>query len=282
MRQPIFDAHLHIIDPAFPLQANQGYLPPPFSVADYRGAAAPLGIAGGAVVSGSFQGFDQSYLTAALAALGEGYVGVTQLPATVADAELDRLAAAGVRALRFNLYRGGSQGNEGPPLVSLTPSGGAAASGGWVHTDYAAQLLPFARRVHDRVGWHVELYIGGAALAALAPSLREMLAAGLALSVDHLGLEAAALPVLLPLVERGARVKATGFSRVDFAPADTLRRIHAANPQALMFGTDLPSTRAPRPFAATDLALLVEALGETALPAVLWQNARNFYRLERT
>lgn len=256
MHPPIFDAHLHIIDPAYPLQANQGYLPPPFTVADYRRAAAPLGIVGGAVVSGSFQGFDQGYLTAALAALGDGYVGVTQLPATVADTELDRLAAAGVRALRFNVHRGGSED--------------------------AAQLLPFARRVHERVGWHVELYIGAAALAALAPTLREMLAAGLALSVDHLGLEAAALPVLLPLVERGARVKATGFSRVDFAPADTLRRIHAANPQALMFGTDLPSTRAPRPFAAGDLAVLAEALGETALPAVLWQNARNFYRLERT
>ena len=29
----IFDAHLHIIDPRFPLVANQGYLPAPFSTA---------------------------------------------------------------------------------------------------------------------------------------------------------------------------------------------------------------------------------------------------------
>jgi len=33
----VFDAHLHIIDPRFPLVANQGFLPDPFAVADYRG-----------------------------------------------------------------------------------------------------------------------------------------------------------------------------------------------------------------------------------------------------
>ena len=35
---------------------------------------------GGAVVSGSFQGFDQSYLLDALDQLGPSFVGVTQLP----------------------------------------------------------------------------------------------------------------------------------------------------------------------------------------------------------
>jgi len=41
-----------------------------------------------AVVSGSFHGFDQSYLLDALALLGPGFVGVTQLPATVTDDEI--------------------------------------------------------------------------------------------------------------------------------------------------------------------------------------------------
>jgi predicted TIM-barrel fold metal-dependent hydrolase len=31
----VFDAHLHIIDPRFPLVPNKGYLPPAFTVADY-------------------------------------------------------------------------------------------------------------------------------------------------------------------------------------------------------------------------------------------------------
>jgi hypothetical protein len=31
---PIFDAHFHIIDPRFPLVANQRFLPEPFTVSD--------------------------------------------------------------------------------------------------------------------------------------------------------------------------------------------------------------------------------------------------------
>ncbi|TFI05303.1 2-pyrone-4,6-dicarboxylate hydrolase, partial [Kocuria rhizophila] len=77
MEQRVFDSHLHIIDPAHPLVENRGYLPEPFTVADYRRRVSGLGIAGGAVVSGSFQGFDQGYLIEALRALGPGFVGVT-------------------------------------------------------------------------------------------------------------------------------------------------------------------------------------------------------------
>lgn len=59
----LFDAHFHIIDPAHPLVANHGFTPDPFEVTDYRAAtAAPrlpgFEVAGGAVVSGSFQAYD--------------------------------------------------------------------------------------------------------------------------------------------------------------------------------------------------------------------------------
>lgn len=99
----IFDAHLHIIDPAHPLVENNGYLPDPFDVAAYRARINGLGIAGGAVVSGSFQAFDQGYLVDALQALGPSYVGVTQLSETVTGEEILRLDDAGVRAVRFNV-----------------------------------------------------------------------------------------------------------------------------------------------------------------------------------
>ena len=36
MLPALFDAHLHIIDPRHPLIPNQGFVPEPFSVADYR------------------------------------------------------------------------------------------------------------------------------------------------------------------------------------------------------------------------------------------------------
>jgi hypothetical protein len=80
------------------------------------------------------------------------------------------------------------------------------------------------------------------------------------------------------LVERGVRVKATGFGRVDFDVADVLCQISAVDPGALMFGTDLPSTRAPRPFTPADLELLRETLGPELARRALWDNAIAWYR----
>ena len=51
----VFDAHLHVIDPRFPLTPNQGYVPEPFTVDDYRARTAAMNVIGGAVVAGSFQ-----------------------------------------------------------------------------------------------------------------------------------------------------------------------------------------------------------------------------------
>lgn len=46
-----------------------------------------------------------------------------------------------------------------------------------------------------------------------------------------------------------------------------------------MVGTDLPSTRARRPFADTDLDAVTRAVGEEYRDAVLWGNAAAFYRV---
>lgn len=58
----VFDAHLHIVDPRFPLVANQGFVPEPFTCDDYRRRTAGFNVIGGAVVAGSFQGDDQAWL----------------------------------------------------------------------------------------------------------------------------------------------------------------------------------------------------------------------------
>jgi predicted TIM-barrel fold metal-dependent hydrolase len=247
-RPGLFDAHFHVIDPRFELVPSQGWVPEPFTVDDWRARTAGLGVTGGAVVSGSFHGFDQAYLLDALGRLGAGFVGVTQLPASAPDELVRALDAAGVRAVRFNLRRGGS---EGP-----------------------ARLEGLARRLFDLTGWHVELYADGRDLVEL-----EGILAGLPrVVVDHLGLTADGLGTLLRLVERGARVKASGFGRVDMDVATALRRIDATDPSALMFGTDLPSTRAARPFADRDVEFVLDALGQPAADRVLHDNAVALYR----
>lgn len=58
---------------------NDGYLPAAFTASDYRSRSRNIGVVGGAVVSGSFRGFDQAHLLAALAELGPGFTGVGDL-----------------------------------------------------------------------------------------------------------------------------------------------------------------------------------------------------------
>jgi predicted TIM-barrel fold metal-dependent hydrolase len=101
-----------------------------------------------------------------------------------------------------------------------------------------------------------------------------------AVSIDHLGLAEEGFKTLLKLAEKGVRVKATGFGRVDFDVPTALRELYTANPQTLMFGTDLPSTRAPRPYADEDYLLVVDSLGHEAAWAVFFDNAAEFYGMK--
>jgi predicted TIM-barrel fold metal-dependent hydrolase len=84
--------------------------------------------------------------------------------------------------------------------------------------------------------------------------------------------------VVLDLVDAGARVKASGFGRVSMNVPKAIERIAARNPKALIFGTDIPSTRARRPFEAADLALSQNVLGPAAARQVFWDNPVSLYR----
>lgn len=245
----LFDAHFHIIDPRFPIIPNDGFLPEPFTVNDYRRTLddLPVRLVGGAVVSGSFQGFDHRYLVDALARLGRGFVGVVNLRASATDRRILELHDAGIRAVRFNIRRGTSGGLD--------------------------RLERLARRVFDLVGWHTEIYLDGQQLRELAPTLARLPL----VVIDHLGLSSEGTAPLLGLVSTGAKVKASGFGRVNLNVADTIRRIAAVDPGALLFGTDLPSTRAASPFTPGDISLVIDSLGPTAAARALAGNAKELY-----
>ena len=238
---PIFDAHFHVIDPRFALVPNQGFLPEPFTVADYRSRVAGLDVVGGAVVSGSFQAYDHTYLVDALEQLGPGFVGVANVAPDIGDDGVLALAAAGVRAFRVNLFRGGDVAQ-----IALAP------------------------RFFELAGWHLEVYLDARDLPELAPKL----AVAPRLVIDHLGMTQVGLPALLGLVKDGAYVKASGFGRIDVDAYSALRAIAMINPAAVVFGSDLPGTRAQRPFEAADIELVAEAAGERAL----YDNALALYR----
>ncbi|KRF67632.1 2-pyrone-4,6-dicarboxylate hydrolase [Bacillus sp. Soil768D1] len=222
----VFDSHLHIIDTKFPLIENQGFMPDAFTCAYYLHSVSNINLLGGAVVSGSFQGYDQSYLIDALQTLGENFVGVTQLPYNTSDDEIIKLNELGVKAIRFNVNRGGSED--------------------------ISRLDYLARRVYELVNWHTELYIDSNSLTEITTIVEKLPS----VSIDHLGLSKSGFTNLLSLVDKGVRVKATGFGRIDFDAEEAIRTIYSTNPDALMFGTDLPSTRAKRPFRYSDIELI--------------------------
>jgi predicted TIM-barrel fold metal-dependent hydrolase len=246
-RPRLFDSHCHIIDPRFPIVPNQGYTPPTYTLADYLQQAKPLGVVRGAIVSGSFQAYDQGYLLDALGRLGAGWAGVTQIPDDTPDAGIARLATAGVRAVRFNILRG-------------------------LNEDFD-RIVALAMRCHAVARWHCELYVDAATLRPYVDRLSKLPL----ISIDHLGMTEAGLPVLLDLVGNGCKVKATGFGRVALDVPKALEAIARKSADALVFGTDLPSTRARRPFQSSDIELIESTLGPALAQRVFWENPVALY-----
>lgn len=245
-----FDAHCHIFDPHFALQAACDPLPTSFTCDDYRARVTPLGFTGGAVVATPAQGWRQGHLLDALRRLGPGYVGVARLPLNVGNSELDTLNGFGVRGLRLTLKRG----------ASVAPE----------------QCLALARRVHQHTGWHAEVALDPRELADFEESLAQLPA----LCLDLRVLARGCLPSLLRLVERGARIKLFGIGRLNASCTALLDDLYSANPQALMFGSGLPSADSTTAAVQRDLDTLSEVLGEAALPRLLWHNAAQLYRVQ--
>lgn len=243
----IFDAHFHIIDFKYPVVENNGYLPPEFPIKQYQHQTKDLDIIGGAIVSGSFQVFDQTYLKASLKSLGKNYFGVANIPYHLSDKELQSLHTSNVKAVRFNLKRGGSETLE--------------------------YLEVLSNKLYEEYGWHTELYVDSKDLAELKPKLKNLKK----FSIDHLGLTDIGLKDLLYWVEKGVKVKATGFGRITFDPIPAMKKIYNINPDALMFGTDMPSTRAQTPFSVLDIQLIQDSFSEEAQDKIFKTNALNWY-----
>lgn len=252
--QKLFDSHFHVIDPAYSLVGNNGFTPEWYTVEDYLAELDGTGLelVGGAVVSGSFQAFDQTYFEGALGKLGEGYVGVTQLDPESSDEEILRLDSIGIGSIRFNLYRG----------LTATPD----------------QIELLSRRVFDLVGWKTELYLDASKIDEELDALIMRLPA---VSIDHLGMSRLAdVSPLLRYVGHGVPIRATGFGRMEYSreeARDLVARLYEENPSTLLFGTDLPATRARYRFSSDDVTLVKDAVGEDNSQDILWKNGEAWY-----
>ena len=220
------DCHFHIFGPQarYLLSPGRAYTPLEATMADYGRVAATLGLARFVVVQPSIYGTDNACTLDAVAEFGLARArAVAVIDDNFDAAALRRLHAAGVRGVRFN-----------------------AVSGNGVPLD---QLATLARRVAP-LGWHIQVYLHGDALADLAPRLAAL---PVPVVIDHMGHVAATdgtshpgFQALLRLLGSGrAWVKLCGYRSSSTGHpfhdvARQARALIAAAPERCVWGTDWP------------------------------------------
>jgi predicted TIM-barrel fold metal-dependent hydrolase len=239
------DCHTHVfLDPdAFALAPGRRYTPPAASIETLVDWHDQLGIGRVVVVQPSVYGDDNSSLLHALRKLGPARArGVATLGAALTDTALDELGSAGVRGIRVNL-----EIDEERDIPRAT-----------------ADLQRVADRIASR-GWHVQVY---ASLALLADCAQMLRALPVPVVLDHFAGwrseslcpddEARAWASVLDLVGAGqawvklsAAYRASPRGAADPAVEGVARRLIAANPARMLWGSDWPHPN-PAPQAASN------------------------------
>lgn len=259
-----WDCHVHVFDAAAPVKPGH-YRPAHQPLEVIEGLAAEHGAGQLVLVQPSVYGTDNRVMLSALQAVPGRHRGVAVVEVDVADAELDRLHAAGVRGVRFN--RVSPAGHEGDP---------------------AADLRRLAPRLRER-GWHVQWYVPADALAGLVQLQAET---GLTFVLDHLAgmgadvqSDAPAWAAAEALAAGGAWIKLSGWYRLgDTAPYAALlpaiRRAADLFGAHALWGSDWPHTSFAAdqlpPYASTQ-APVQQVLGEQKWRAVLNSHAPALY-----
>lgn len=220
-----FDCHAHVYEQVEARGAVR-YLPQqPAPRAAWLAQQNAAGLQGGVIVQVSFLGTDNSQMLAALEDLPrDRFAGVAVVAPEATAAELARLAAAGVRGIRWNLVAGAALPDpKAPALRAFVDRLGAA-------------------------GLHLEVQLES---ARLAPALAGLAGLGLPVVIDHMGLPQGPaerepwLEALAALADRRRLfVKLSAPYRGAGAGLDHVERLLQLLPEdRFVWGSDWPHTR---------------------------------------
>ncbi len=229
------DAHFHVFGPegAYPYEANLRYKPPHAPLTEYLELAKLLGFERFVFVQPSAYGRDNTCMLDAMREIGPARCrGIVDVHEDIADAELEKLNAIGVRGVRINVSP------IHPPDDNLRQT-------------MLARIQKLDARCHE-LGWHLDFLLPGWLTHQMMPTFA-------ALKVDyslaHMGMFLAAqgpqqegFQALLNLLRHGngrCWVKFTGTYRMGTAPtfADVTpmaQALIAAAPDRLIWGSDYP------------------------------------------
>ncbi len=223
------DGHCHVFGPGkrFPYAKERKYEPPDSPKEKLAALHAHLGFTRAILVQASCHGTNNSAMLDAIASSKGAWRGVAMVPKNVAQSELERLHAGGVRGLRYNFVKhlGGT-----PELEMVE--------------NMAARISP--------LGWHLQLHLDADNIMELREFLRKL---KIPFIIDHMGRVSArqgigqpAFRQLLELMKDNERawVKVSGPERVSatgkpfYDAIPFMQGLAAAAPERVMWGTDFP------------------------------------------
>jgi predicted TIM-barrel fold metal-dependent hydrolase len=221
------DTHFHVFEPGYPHVPDAQYPFPQATTKQYLRTLDALGFERMVLVQPTFYGNDNRLTLDVLAEIGSRCRAVVRIDDDTTDAELDRYHAAGVRAIRLDLF----------------------ARRSWP----VEELIAYIRRMADRTrprGWHLQFYSPGTVIRSLLPFLADLEDTFV---IDHMGymLESDGLTQddfgrLVKVLEYGSCwIKLSGPYRIakkkpmsSVAPLG--RALVQARPDRLIWGSDWP------------------------------------------
>ena len=268
------DSHVHVIGPLerFPVGPQHNALPEDATAQDLFALHRRYGIERCVIVQSAVHGRDNRVTEDAIRAAQGRYLGVGLVAPDVADAELARLAAAGMRGVRFSFMRHLAAGAPPAEVVALTPR--LAAHGMHLQVHFEADLVHELGAVFARSAVPVVIDHMGRVDARLGP--------------EHAHFQGLVKLLGNPLF----RVKVSGIDRVDahaaqlppaerYARGVVLARLLVERfPERCVWGSDWPH---PNHTHVPDDGVLFDAL-EAIMPdrrhleQVLVHNPQALYR----
>jgi 2-pyrone-4,6-dicarboxylate lactonase len=222
------DAHCHIFGPGdvYPYAPDRSYTPPDAPLSRFKDLQATLGLERAVLVNASCHGSDNTVILDAIAQSDGRYRGVANVDREVDDTELERLAAGGVRGIRFNFVQhlGGTPNME-------------------EFHELVARIVP--------LGWHVVLHFDAKDLLDFEDLLRKL---PVPFVIDHMGrvptkdgLDQEPFRILLETAKMdNCWVKICGAERISSAGPPFMdavpfaRAILDVAPNRALWGTDWP------------------------------------------
>jgi D-galactarolactone isomerase len=264
------DCHHHIYDARYPADPKAALRPGDALVEDYRALQRRIGTTRHVIVQPSTYGTDNRITLDALAAFGPEARAVAVVNDGVADAELKRMDALGVRGIRFNLAQAGAT--------------------------TAEMIEPLSKRVND-LGWHIQINATAATIMSIMDILNRVPSP---IVFDHLahvpepaGIGDPLFARVRGLIDKGKTwVKLSGayqdtkIGPPTYADSSAVARAYVkAAPERMVWGSDWPhpSERETKPDDGLLFDLLADwAPDEATRQRILVQNPEALYGFPKT